>query len=292
MGKASLWPEYRGNNGDEGWRDARSLPINRPFIESVAAGPRFPEATCARPLPSAPPLIIMPKHITVARVTARKRKRGGTRYPIASLDPPDEREVAVEDVHVWDLSTSSRTGRVLASKRTVLHHHQALSKLGEPPTSNQEEVSEVAGVEESETLATSENPSESRPQRKQKRPKPNKENDSVRVLPYPYLLTPRTYPHLQTGMARWLQYRSVFLDEFLRLEGLGDRLDVLMVCPDCSDALAQFRCKDCSGCIMRCSSCVVSFHRDLPLHRLQVRQPALDVPTCVHLTQVVEWWFF
>ena len=71
-------------------------------------------------------------------------------------------------------------------------------------------------------------------------------------------------------MKQWLQYRPIFLDEFLHLDGLGDALNGLGVCPDCSKTLAGFRCKDCFGGALRCSACIVSLHQDLPLHRLQV----------------------
>jgi hypothetical protein len=71
-------------------------------------------------------------------------------------------------------------------------------------------------------------------------------------------------------MEQWLQYRSVFLDELLRLDGLGDALNGLGPCPDCLIRPAQFKCTDCSGEVMRCSACTVSFHQSLPLHRLKV----------------------
>lgn len=72
-------------------------------------------------------------------------------------------------------------------------------------------------------------------------------------------------------MDQWLQHRSVVLDELLRLDGLGDALNALGVCANCLGAPAQFRCKDCLEGIMRCSACILLSHRNLPLHRLQVR---------------------
>ncbi|KAF9784125.1 hypothetical protein BJ322DRAFT_1109984 [Thelephora terrestris] len=71
-------------------------------------------------------------------------------------------------------------------------------------------------------------------------------------------------------MEQWLQYRSVVLDEFLRLDSLGDALGGSQPCANCSNAPAQFRCKDCFGDTMRCSACTLSSHLNLPLHRLQL----------------------
>ncbi|KAF9791850.1 hypothetical protein BJ322DRAFT_998331 [Thelephora terrestris] len=70
-------------------------------------------------------------------------------------------------------------------------------------------------------------------------------------------------------MDQWLQHRQIVLDEMLRLDGLGDALDGPELCADCSVASAKFRCKDCFEEVMRCSACMVSSHRNLPLHRLQ-----------------------
>ena len=73
-------------------------------------------------------------------------------------------------------------------------------------------------------------------------------------------------------MEQWLQNRPVFLDESLRRDGLGDAQEDLGLCPDCSKCVARLRCKDCFEGVMRCSKCIVSFHRNLPLHRVQVRR--------------------
>ena len=89
-------------------------------------------------------------------------------------------------------------------------------------------------------------------------------------------------------MDQWLEHRKVFLDEFLRLEGLGDAFNDLVMCPGCSNTPAQFRCRDCLGGTMHCSACVVSLHRNLPLHRLQVRQGSRIILTCVDSALEVE----
>ncbi|KAF9784809.1 hypothetical protein BJ322DRAFT_1021482 [Thelephora terrestris] len=140
--------------------------------------------------------------------------------------------VTVEDVRVWDVSTSERTGRVSASRRM-------------PSTIRENEEGGEVDVEEAGTLADSESPPEMVERRRRQRclKERVKENDSTR-------------------MDQWLQHRQIVLDEMLRLDGLGDALDG----PESS---AKFRCKDCFEEVMRCSACMVSSHRNLPLHRLQ-----------------------
>ena len=71
-------------------------------------------------------------------------------------------------------------------------------------------------------------------------------------------------------MEQWLQHRHIFLDEQLRCDGLGEVLDGLGLCADCSNHPGQLRCQDCSGGFMYCSTCMVSSHQRLPLHRIQV----------------------
>ncbi|KAF9777722.1 hypothetical protein BJ322DRAFT_1015452 [Thelephora terrestris] len=70
-------------------------------------------------------------------------------------------------------------------------------------------------------------------------------------------------------MEQWVRHRSIFLDELLRLEGLGDASNCSQPCPDCSRHPATFRCYDCLEGTLRCSACTVLFHRDLPLHKIQ-----------------------
>lgn len=89
-------------------------------------------------------------------------------------------------------------------------------------------------------------------------------------------------------MEEWLRRRPVFLDESLRHDGLGDAWCGVGLCPDCSTCPAQYRCKDCFEGIMRCSACIVSFHRNLPLHRVQVRKVFCAELTRANSTQVLE----
>lgn len=73
-------------------------------------------------------------------------------------------------------------------------------------------------------------------------------------------------------MEQWVPYIPIVLDEVSRHDGLGDSLGGSGLCPDCTVDEAHFKCNDCSEGVMRCSSCIVSFHQRLPLHRLQVRR--------------------
>ena len=79
----------------------------------------------------------------------------------------------------------------------------------------------------------------------------------------------------QTRMADWLAYRSVMLDEMLRLDGLGDSA-ALGVCFSCLASEGEYRCSDCFGGNMHCSECILSSHRHLPLHRVQVCHESLS----------------
>lgn len=89
-------------------------------------------------------------------------------------------------------------------------------------------------------------------------------------------------------MEQWLKHRPVFLDELLRLDGLGDAHDGPGVCPDCLNSQAQIKCNDCFEGIMRCSACAVSFHKNLPLHRIQVRWVSRTTLARVDAISVVE----
>ena len=75
---------------------------------------------------------------------------------------------------------------------------------------------------------------------------------------------------LQDQLNEWLKFRSTFLDETLRHDGLGDFLGHTK-CSDCQNAPGIIKCKDCSsGSMLRCPECVVASHLALPLHRVEV----------------------
>lgn len=210
--------------------------------------------------------------------TARKKKKGNATYSATGFDPTDD-EMAVEDIRVWDISTSETTGRMTANRRTLKHYHQTPSNLPEgPSTSERPGGIREAVVEDTGTLADTESLKKvGKQRRKRKRVRTIKENDSVSDSLIS-LLTELTRI-FQTKMEHWLeQHSSVFMDESLRRDGLGDALGG-PACPNCSDRPAQFRCSDCPKGQMRCSACIVLFHKDFPLHRLQVRQVFCSGPT-------------
>ncbi|KAF8144857.1 hypothetical protein K438DRAFT_1992419 [Mycena galopus ATCC 62051] len=73
-------------------------------------------------------------------------------------------------------------------------------------------------------------------------------------------------------MAQWVAHRRErFLDELLRLEGRHDhRLQTK--CANCPRKAAEavYRCKDCFTDALFCKACLVSIHRDNPLHRVEI----------------------
>jgi hypothetical protein len=66
----------------------------------------------------------------------------------------------------------------------------------------------------------------------------------------------------------WIEHRSLFLEELLRMEGRGGLQEV--PCSDCGGSSPEFKCEDCFGIDLRCSSCITAAHQRHPLHRLQV----------------------
>ncbi|KAI0038918.1 hypothetical protein FA95DRAFT_1504888, partial [Auriscalpium vulgare] len=66
----------------------------------------------------------------------------------------------------------------------------------------------------------------------------------------------------------WLPFRSQFLDEMLRMEGLGDH-ERLPVCGRCKVKDGEIRCASCMTGEHFCSNCVVLEHERLPFHRIE-----------------------
>ncbi|KAF9643123.1 hypothetical protein BDM02DRAFT_3192169 [Thelephora ganbajun] len=148
----------------------------------------------------------MLKRQTSGPKTVHKKRKGNATYSVASLDPIDDNKV-VENVRIWDISTSKSTGCMTVSRKTLKHYSQV--SLPEEPSTTKKPggVEEDVHVEDTGILADSESPSEPVEKRpKRKRVRAVKENDSTR-------------------MEDWLQSRSVVVDEFLRLDGLGDALN-------------------------------------------------------------------
>ena len=132
-----------------------------------------------------PLLPAMLKRRTDAPKAARKKKKGNTTYTLDSLDPISEDEMATEGVRVWNISTSETTGRVMANRKTLKHHHQVLPSSPEEPSTS-EKLGRVEGdgdVEDVGVLADSESSKIVEKRRpKRKRVRAHKENDSVSEL--------------------------------------------------------------------------------------------------------------
>ncbi|TDL14069.1 hypothetical protein BD410DRAFT_687969, partial [Rickenella mellea] len=66
----------------------------------------------------------------------------------------------------------------------------------------------------------------------------------------------------------WSKLRDSFLDELLRLDGLGSQQAPLS-CHGCGAAGNIFRCVDCRDTGFYCSACLCKEHSRLPLHRIE-----------------------
>ncbi|KAI0043482.1 hypothetical protein FA95DRAFT_1498510, partial [Auriscalpium vulgare] len=72
----------------------------------------------------------------------------------------------------------------------------------------------------------------------------------------------------------WIPFRDTFLDELIRLEGLGEHIN-LPNCPGCEGkddipaSLGEYRCESCVGGQFWCASCTATAHALHPLHRIQ-----------------------
>jgi len=56
---------------------------------------------------------------------SRKRKKDGASYASVDLDALVRRGKKVEDIRVWDVSMSEKTGRTTASRKTYRHVYQS-----------------------------------------------------------------------------------------------------------------------------------------------------------------------
>jgi len=126
----------------------------------------------------------MLKRPATTHKATRKRRKGGTIYPITKFDLPQGNQVVEEKVHVSDFSTSGAMGRVSVNRRTVKHRHQASSKPEELATSEQLELTEEVNAEEAGTRADPDAPANAEECCAQKTARANKENDSVSEIIY------------------------------------------------------------------------------------------------------------
>lgn len=121
-------------------------------------------------------------------------------------------------------------------------------------------------------------------------PKQRARTGGVRVL---LIYVGRTkLKHTQDNpMKEWLEEdRSIFLTEFLRLDGRSQYSNLLCACA--GSMPAEYRCTDCVlGCLV-CQTCMLMSHEGIPLHRIEV---------CAHLNHqgkvliqfiAMEWFLF
>src|ERR1700743_3678427 len=93
---------------------------------------------------------------------------------------------------------------------------------------------------------------------------------------------------LQAKLAEWIQYRTQFLNELLRLEAPPS---ITPFCVGCQEP-AAYRCQGCHSSEMMCQECLISSHAETPFHPVQVR-----LLVCYHTTDAegyseVEWDIF
>jgi len=107
----------------------------------------------------------------------------------------------------------------------------------------------------------------------QTEPKPKRKKDNTtRVCDsIPTIISEYNgYSTSKSKLLEWLSLRDATLDEVLRHDGLGDYLGQPR-CFACNIEPGIFKCKDCSGGgRLRCQTCVVKAHQDIPLHRIEV----------------------
>ena len=165
-GKGVGVSETSAERTQPGWHlDISSIPVD---------SSRFP----VFPIPLA-----MLKRQASGPKTACKKKKGNMTYSVSSFDTTPKDKRAVEDIRVWNISTSEKTGRITGSRRNLKHYRQVSPGPPEGPSTSGKPggFEETAGEEDTGILADSESPSEvlNKPRPKRKRVRTLKENDSV-----------------------------------------------------------------------------------------------------------------
>lgn len=71
-------------------------------------------------------------------------------------------------------------------------------------------------------------------------------------------------------MIPFIPMRNNFQDALLRREGRGRWWSKGCMAEGCLSLQAEYRCEDCFGSRLLCATCIVTRHRDEPLHILEV----------------------
>lgn len=71
-------------------------------------------------------------------------------------------------------------------------------------------------------------------------------------------------------MLPFMRERNSYLDAMICREGRGPWWEKGCMAASCLNVRADYRCEDCFGGWLLCSSCIVERHRDKPLHIIEV----------------------
>lgn len=122
----------------------------------------------------------MLKRQTSGTGTVRKKKKGNATYSSSSMDSASKGTNVVENIRVWNISTSDKSGRVLANRKTFKRYSEVSPSEIPLASVNPGAVEETGALADSESLP--ETVEKQRPKRK--RVQTVKENDSVSVPLY------------------------------------------------------------------------------------------------------------
>jgi hypothetical protein len=115
----------------------------------------------------------------------RKKRKGNATFESYNFNPNNK---TVENVRVWDISSSEKTGRIKASRRTLKHYSQLPpseeSSTSKNPGRTEVNVTEVNALKETGVLADAESPSDTvkKKDKKRRRIRTVQENDDVSAL--------------------------------------------------------------------------------------------------------------
>jgi hypothetical protein len=155
----------------------------------------------------------MSKRSATGSRPSRKRTKGGASYGIMDIDPPDVPPGEVEDIRVWNVTKSEKTGRVSATRRNYQHFYA--SSL-DPSHETQPSTIEDAGAP-TDLEPNKQPPAVPVVKPKRVRVRTVKENDSVSSIPTvpSKLIIIRRRPGWRSGS--WGTLRSCWMSSFARM---------------------------------------------------------------------------
>ena len=143
--------------------------------------------------------------------TSRKKRKGNATYSTITYDRAGGDETSIENVRMWGVSASKKTGRVLASRRMLQHHRKVSPTPPEVPSTSKNPGAVEETADEAGFFADSESPSKTVDKRrlKRKRARVRKENDSVSELP----ISPAPWTYSRSRQ-RWNIGSSTIIQSF------------------------------------------------------------------------------